>query len=213
VRCNWLPRAQFSQLLNLCVFVATSSDGLQPFPRFTMATTSTTLLHSVGFVCTDGAATREALAAGYKFFDLTASKEKLTEVRSPHKTEMNTWIRTERNNVHGLNNATLIVFTCSNAILFIMSSLRQVGAVLQAAATAGGETARPNLCITAKLGLDESVPNKVEAACRSILTETGLDYLDCFVMQPVQSIKVFFIYKFAVLTVFHNCDVCFPAHC
>jgi hypothetical protein len=76
----------FSQLLNLCVFVATSSAGSLPFPTLTMATNSTTLLHNVGFICTDGAATREALAAGYKFFDLTAPKEKLTEVRPPHYT-------------------------------------------------------------------------------------------------------------------------------
>jgi hypothetical protein len=81
--------------------------------------------------------------------------------------------------------------------------------VLQAAATAGGETARSNLCITAKLGLDDSAPNKVEAACRSILAETGLDYLDCFIVQPVQSIKVCTILP--VLKVLLNCDARFPA--
>ena len=66
----------------------------------------------------------------------------------------------------------------------------QVGAVLRVAVPADDKTARTNLCITAKLGLDDSAPNKVEAACRSILTQTGLDYLDFFVMQNVHSIKV-----------------------
>lgn len=62
--------------------------------------------------------------------------------------------------------------------------------MLRLAAPADDKTARANLCITAKLGLDDSTPNKVEAACRSILTETGLSYLDCFVMQNMHSIKV-----------------------
>lgn len=117
MRRNWLHESTiFSQLLNLCVLVATSSDGLLPFPSLTMATTSTTLLHNVGFVCTDGAATREALAAGYKFFDLTASKEKLTEVRSPHKPHGSA----ERIKFHGLNNPSSLVFVCFKAIPFIV---------------------------------------------------------------------------------------------
>ena len=78
----------------------------------------------------------------------------------------------------------------------LMRCSSQVGAVLRVAAPADGETSRSNLCITAKLGLDDSAPNKVEAACRYILAETGLDYLDCFVMQPVQSIKVRIIFQF-----------------
>lgn len=63
--------------------------------------------------------------------------------------------------------------------------------MLRAAASADNEPLRSKLCITAKLvGLNDSAPDKVEAACRSILAKTGLDYLDCLVVHHQQLMNV-----------------------
>ena len=70
---------------------------------------------------------------------------------------------------------------------FCFSGVVQVGAALRAA-VAAGEATRANLCIVSKLGMSASAPEDVEAACRATLAETGLEYLDCYLMHwPVCS--------------------------